>query len=129
MRRTDQLIEFQLQRARVAVIGSALLLITPGSFTAARTGTPDTLSGLVLRWGMYLLVERQRALLGPVVLAASVWLRTDNIVYVGILLLWYAWTRRPSVRISRALSAALLVAALGSVVGINTPRTPTDGGS
>ena len=104
---------------RVAAIGSALLLVTPGSFAAARTGTPDMLSSVALLWGTYLLVERQRAVLGPVVLAASVWLRTDNSVYVGILLLWYAWARRPSVRISRALSIGLLVAVLASVLGIN----------
>ena len=105
--------------ARMAAIGSALLMVTPGAFTAARTGTPDMLSGLVVLWGTYLLVEQRRAVLGPAVLAAAVWLRTDNIVYLGIMLLWYAWIRRPSVRFSRPLSIGLLAAALASVLAIN----------
>jgi len=69
-----------------AAICVPLLLIAPAIFGSARIGTPDELSALVVLLGTFELVERQRLLLGTALLFTSLFLRTDNVIFVFLLL-------------------------------------------
>lgn len=65
-----------------AAIGIPLLLIAPVLFTAARTGSPDALSAFAVTLGAYLLFEKKSFVLGTVLLLISLFLRTDNVIFV-----------------------------------------------
>jgi hypothetical protein len=102
---------------RTPAICVTLLLFTPVLFTSARTGSPDALSAFVVLLGTYLLVERQRAVFGVVLLLISLFIRTDNILYLIVLFGCRALLARPLRLRAYWISAALL--AITCVASIN----------
>ena len=98
------------------IVGVLLLLITPVIFTAARTGSPDAISALSVVFGSYLVIERKQSVFGCVLLLLSLCLRTDNVVFVLLLLIWIAVTRsgRP-----RMLVTGFVVMSVITVFSIN----------
>ena len=102
---------------RYAAICVPLLLAAPVLFTSARTGSPDALSALVVLLGCVELVERQRTVIGSTILLVSLFLRTDNVIFVVFLLAGLALTlTRMRDRIAATVYAILAVAI---VLGIN----------
>lgn len=98
------------------IIGVLLLLITPVIFTAARTGSPDVISALSVVFGSYLVIERKQSVFGCVLLLLSLCLRTDNVVFVLLLLVWIGATRSGR---TRMLVAGFAVMSVITVFSIN----------
>lgn len=92
----------------------ALLMATPAIVLLGRIGTPDALSSLLVLSSMWALV-RQRLLPGFLLLLASIWMRTDNILLVLLVLVWFAATGKMSL----THSAVLALLAVASVAFIN----------
>lgn len=67
-----------------------LTLLTPPVWDLARSTTPDALSSLVVLMSMFLLFENRRPLVGMILLLSSVFIRTDNALFV-ILVLGYLY--------------------------------------
>jgi hypothetical protein len=102
---------------RFAAICIPLLLIAPVLFTSARTGSPDALSALFVLLGSFELVEYRRSIIGSAILLVSLFLRTDNVIFVVCILAGFALTqRRTRDRIGAAVCAILAVTV---VLGIN----------
>jgi hypothetical protein len=99
-----------------SAIGVLLLLITPVIFTAARTGSPDAISALTVVLGSYVILERNQFAIGSSLLLLSLFLRTDNVIFVMLLVAWLAITKGGRVRF---VAAGLAVACLVSVFAIN----------
>lgn len=99
-----------------SAIGVLLLLVTPVIFTAARTGSPDAISALAVVLGSYLILERSQLVIGSAVLLASLFLRTDNVIFVMLLLTWFGITRGGRVRL---IAVGFAVACLVSVFAID----------
>jgi hypothetical protein len=57
-------------------------------------GTPDALSTAVVLVAL-LAITRERADLGCMLLLASIWIRTDNIIVLALALLILAWAKLP----------------------------------
>jgi hypothetical protein len=72
---------------------SALLLATSAVVVLGRMGTPDGLSALVSLAGLWA-IERNRLLIGVLLLLVSVWIRTDNILLVIAVLGYLLWQKR-----------------------------------
>lgn len=92
----------------------ALLMAAPSIVVLGRIGTPDALSSLLVLSAAWALV-RQRLFAGVLLLLASVWSRTDNILVVLLILAWLAGTGK----LSPLQSAILAVVAAASVLVIN----------
>jgi hypothetical protein len=95
---------------------SALLLLTPGIFVLGRMGTPDALSTLVLVAGVYTIIRNPARLLpGVLLLLISIWIRTDNVLFVAASFLYLLGRRRMKLRETGVLFAV----ACGSVIFVN----------
>lgn len=88
----------------------ALLMATPAIVGLGRIGTPDALSSLLLLSSVWAIV-RQRLFPGVLFLLVSVWVRTDNILIIVMILLWLAGTGRLSLSYA-AILAGLAAASL-----------------
>jgi hypothetical protein len=100
-----------------AAVGILLLMITPAIFTAARTGSPDALSALLVVVGVYCLFERERLVLGCICLLFSLLLRTDNVIFVSLLLIWLSITQ--NLRRRKIVLGTCAILSVGLVLGIN----------
>src|SRR5262249_42772494 len=94
---------------------SALLMSTPGIMVIGRLGTPDALSSFAVVGGCVAVIG-DRLFTGILVLMLSMWIRTDNVLFVIIGVAWLAW--RHKIRVRDTVILALL--ALGSVSFINS---------
>jgi hypothetical protein len=106
---------------RAALI-SGLLLLTPPLFLAGRTASPDAISGLFTVTAVYLLTQKHRIFPAAVLLLSSIFLRSDNVILVGMILCWYSWPLRQGadeVRIPPVKAAVLLLLAAASVLTVN----------
>src|SRR6185312_1521281 len=92
----------------------ALLMVTPAIVVLGRIGTPDALSSLLLLSSAWALV-RQRIFPAVLLLLASIWTRTDNILFVVLVLAWLAATSK----LSPSQSAIFGVVSAASVLVIN----------
>jgi hypothetical protein len=92
----------------------ALVLATPAISGLGRIGTPDALSSLLLLLSTWVLV-RGRVFPGVLLLLVSVWSRTDNILFVILILVWLAGTGKLSV----SHAALLSLVGVASVLVIN----------
>ena len=103
------------ERAAAACI--PLLLIAPVLFTSARTGTPDALSAFLLLLGTFELLEDKRLSLGIVLLLLSLFLRTDNVMFLVLLFAGFAiMSRTPR---ERAIAIASAILSIAIVLGVN----------
>ena len=93
---------------------SALLLATSAVVVLGRMGTPDGLSALVSLAGLWA-IERNRLLIGVLLLLVSIWIRTDNILLVIAVLGYLLWQKRMTL-VDSGVIAAL---SAGSVELIN----------
>ncbi len=100
-----------------AAICIPLLLIAPILFTSARTGSPDALSAFVVLLGTFELVEHRRLALGATLLLLSLFLRTDNVIFVALLLIGCA-IRGQEIH-ARVIAVSLAVFSAVIVLGIN----------
>jgi hypothetical protein len=71
-----------------AAVIAILLLLSPPLWDLARSTTPDALSSLVVLVALHLILEKQKLLAGTVLMMASVFIRTDNILLVIPVLAW-----------------------------------------
>ena len=99
-----------------AALISMLLLLSPPLWELARSTTPDALSSLTVLAAMFLLLEQRRLLPGMILLIASVYVRTDNLILV-LLALVYLCVADLGLRVVEA--AILSALAVVSVVLIN----------
>ncbi len=99
-----------------AMILSFLLLIAPVSLLLGRCGEPDCLSVLWTGCALYLLFEREHSFPGLVFLLSSVFVRTDNVLLV-LIVLAYLWLVARQLDIFKAGALGLL--AVSSVLFIN----------
>ena len=93
---------------------SALLLATSAIVILGRMGSPDGLSALVVLAGLWA-INRNRFLIGVLLLLVSIWIRTDNLLLVIAVLGYLLWQKRMTpvdVGVFSALS-------LGSVMFMN----------
>jgi len=97
--------------ARAMPLYCALLISTGGIVDAGRMGTPDALSALFVIVGFWLL-ERDQISHAILILLASIWVRTDNVLVVLALLVWLTLTKR-----IRLLYAILLATISAATVG------------
>jgi hypothetical protein len=93
---------------------SGLLLATPAVVGVARIGTPDALSALFLLTSAWALASN-RMFAGIALLLASLWVRTDNVLFVVAVLIWLTWRKE----LSLPQFAALAGLAGASVLLIN----------
>ncbi|PYV83972.1 MAG: hypothetical protein DMG93_06700 [Acidobacteria bacterium] len=93
---------------------SALLLLTPGLVTIGRIGTPDALSTMMLAAGCAGILKEKLAP-GILLLMISIWVRTDNVLFVLAVLGWLVWSHK----VPRAYAGILAGVAIGSVKYIN----------
>jgi hypothetical protein len=93
---------------------SALLLATSAVVVLGRLGTPDGLSALVVVSGLWA-IERNRLLMGVLLLLVSIWIRTDNILLV-VAVLGYLWWQKRMTLVDAGVMTAL---SAGSVEWIN----------
>jgi hypothetical protein len=93
---------------------SALLVCTPGILVIGRMGTPDALSSFVLV-AACILAFRDKLFLGVLLLMISVWIRTDNVLFVLAVLAWMAWNKQ----LLRGHAIVLSVLAVSSVFFID----------
>jgi len=72
---------------------SALLMASPGVMTIGRMGTPDALSSLAVL-ASYVAIDREKLVSGILLLMLSIWIRTDNVLFVVLMLVWLVWKKR-----------------------------------
>jgi hypothetical protein len=89
---------------------SALLLLTPALVSLGRLGTPDALSTAMLAAGCVCILK-EKLLPGILLLMISTWARTDNILFVLVMLAWLVWNHR----LGRVYAGVLAGVAIGSV--------------
>ncbi len=99
-----------------AALIAILLLLSPPLWDLARSTTPDALSTLILLAAMFLLLEKRRLLPGLILLMASVYVRTDNVLIV-LAVLAYLYVAGYGLRASQAV--VLSAVAVASVFVIN----------
>ncbi len=93
---------------------SALLMLAPGIVITGRLGTPDCFSALALL-AAYVSLLKEKMFLAMLILMSSVWIRTDNLLFVLAVLGWLVSKER--IKLMHASILALL--AIGSVEYIN----------
>ena len=93
---------------------SGLLVMSPTIVILGRLGGPDALSTLVVA-GACVALLKDRMLPGILLLMISVWIRTDNVLFVFAMLGWLVWKRKLSGWHAISLGAL----AMGSVEYIN----------
>jgi hypothetical protein len=93
---------------------SALVMLVPGVLTTARMGTPDIFSALVILASIVALTKN-RLFVAVLLLLLSVWVRTDNVLFVLTMLAWEIGKKTIPVAYGFVLGAL----AGGSVVFIN----------
>ena len=98
------------------LISLLLLVSTPILDELARATTPDSLSALIVLSAMFLLFERQKFLLGLILLMLSVYVRTDNVLLVLLVL---AYLHLAGFGLRALHVATLSAVGIGSVVLIN----------
>ncbi len=92
-----------------------LLTMAPFSLELARRGTPDALSTATLLGACLLILNTRWRVPGVILLAASVWIRTDNVLFVLAFLTLLALHRSLDWRVTLAGCTF----AVASVLGIN----------
>jgi hypothetical protein len=95
-----------------------LLLCVPVIFTSARTGSPDAISALLVLAGTFEIVERKHLGSGTLLLFFSLFLRTDNVIFIFLLLGSLA-IANGEFRNRRRIAAVLAFAAIGLVLTVN----------
>ena len=103
----------------LGLILALLLALSHPLLEVGRLSTPDALSAALLVAGLYLLIERQRTTAFALLALLSIGIRTDNVVYVGLLLIGLQLRPPSGARIGMARTLAWLAAALGSYLMIN----------
>jgi hypothetical protein len=96
------------------VVLSTILLLIPPILNLGRLVTADPLATAVIVLALFAFA-RKRELLAVILLLASILVRSDNVVLVGILIAWMVWKRY--LRLSRG--ALFEVLALAMAVAIN----------
>jgi len=94
---------------------SALLMTTPAVVIVGRLGGPDALSSVVVVAGC-MAVLREKFFVGILLLMISIWIRTDNVLIVLVLLGGLVWNRK----LGGLYAGVLTALAIGSVKCINT---------
>jgi hypothetical protein len=97
-----------------AILPSALIMASPAIVVLGRAGTPDALSALFILSSAWALIQ-ERLLPGLLLLLGSIWVRTDNVLLVLVVLAWLAWGSK----IHKWQAGVLAALALFSVFFIN----------
>jgi hypothetical protein len=69
---------------------SALLLLVPQILDLGRGGSPEPLNALAILAGLYLILHRNRTVTGLGLLSIAVWIRTDSVLVLLVVLGWLA---------------------------------------
>jgi len=99
----------------LAIIIAFLVMISPPLVELGREMTSDALATLLAFVSLYLIFERDLLTAGLVVLIASIYFRTDNVVLAGPVIL-ACWLER---RLDFVKASVLAVLALASALAIN----------
>lgn len=103
----------------LAMATSSLLLLCYPVLLMGRARVPDGMSALFVFLGLYLLIEHSRAFAGVLLLLASIWVRTDNVILVGCVLAMLVFAQDKRVRLKPLYALVLMGVAGGSVLAIN----------
>jgi hypothetical protein len=76
-----------------AILISLALLFAPFMLQSVRAATPDLLAGAFLLWSTYLLIEKRSHPIGLLLLAASVFVRVDAVLFALCILLYLFYFR------------------------------------
>ncbi len=90
-----------------ATLRSALIMATPSIIILGRIGTPDALSALFIVSAAWALI-RDKVFVGILLLLCSVWVRTDNVILVLLLVGWLVRNKRLPLSHAGALAALAL---------------------
>lgn len=71
----------------------ALVMMNPELVSVGRSTTPDAFALMFVAWGLYLLFEFPGSISGPLLLLISIWVRPDELILVGLLLVMSLWLR------------------------------------
>ncbi len=99
----------------MAAAAAVLVMLTPPMMWIGRDTGSDALATLAAFLALYLIFEKERDAFGLGLIMASLWIRTDNIVLLGPVLL-VCWRQR---RFELWKGAVLGLVALASVLAIN----------
>jgi hypothetical protein len=77
----------------LTTVFAALVMMNPELVSVARSTTPDAFALMFVAWGLYLLFEFPRSVSGPLLLLISIWVRPDELILVGLLLVMSLWLR------------------------------------
>ncbi|HEV2387910.1 MAG TPA: hypothetical protein VGS20_11710 [Candidatus Acidoferrales bacterium] len=96
-----------------ALAWAAVVMLCGVTLDLARTVSPDAVSTLFVLGGVYATIERRAVFAGLLLLLGSLFLRTDNVLFVLAVLLWLAFSHR-----LRPHQAAVLALLACAVVGM-----------
>jgi len=94
---------------------SSLIMLSPNILVLSRWGTPDGLATVVAALALYLVLERKSYFWGSSALLLDIWIRTDTLIFAGVVF-FVLWLSR---KLDLAQFAALSLLAFGSYFTIN----------
>jgi hypothetical protein len=71
----------------ILFVACSLTMLSPNLLIISRWATPDALATFVAASGLYLILGRKKYFWGSSLLVLDIWIRTDSIVLVGIVML------------------------------------------
>ncbi len=92
-----------------------LLMASPSVIIVGRLGGPDAVSSMAVA-AACVVVLRKKLFAGVLLLMVSVWIRTDNVLIVLVVLGWLAWNQQ----LKKVHAGVLSLVAVASVEWINT---------
>lgn len=103
----------------LAALLALLIAVNPLLLFVGRAPTPDALSTAVILWSLYFALERRRMGLCTLLLIASVFVRTDNVILAVMLLACFRFFGRDGRTVSGPAFALALAALAGAYLGVN----------
>lgn len=109
----------ELSKQPIFVLPLYLLTFSSPIIIAARSTTPDMFGAVLLLIWVFLILKKQ-AIWWILVLILSLWVRTDNIIFIGVLLFYMKFFAYGEYKINWKVFIWGSILALGFYKGINT---------
>lgn len=109
----------ELEKQPIFLLPLYLLTFSSPIIIAARSTTPDMFGAVLLLLGVFLVLKKQ-ILWGIAILILSLWVRTDNIIFIGVLLFYMKFFGYGEYKINWKVFIWGSIIALAFYKGINT---------